>query len=177
MNTYIALLRGVNVGGHRKIKMADLRDLLEDLNFVNVTTYIQSGNIVFNCKDTLKSCEQLIKKAIKERFNFNVPVLVLDVHNLKEILKCCPFSTVKQEDSYYTILAQSPDSDNRVHFESISYQNEEIVLIDKCVYFYTDKGLGKAKYSNTLAESKLKVEATTRNHRTLKKLLDIAISK
>lgn len=169
-------MRGINVGGHRKIKMADLRVLLASLNFENVATYIQSGNIVFNSQDTKTSCEDIIKRAIKERFNFNVPVLVLDVHNIQEILNGYPFSKSKQEESYYTILARSPETDNALNFESITYPDEEIYLIDTCVYFYTSKGIGKAKYSNNLAENKLKVAATTRNHRTLIKLLDLAKS-
>lgn len=174
MNTYIALLRGINVGGHRKIKMADLRILLEDLNFSNVTTYIQSGNIVFKSELTISSCEGVLKKAIKESFDLIVPVLVLGIADLEKILKVYPFSKFKQIDSYYTLLSNFPEAENILQFESITYPDEELELIEKCVYFYTSKGMGKAKYSNNLAENKLKVEATTRNHRTLTKLFELS---
>ena len=121
MSTYIALLRGINVGGHRTIKMADLRVLLNNLHFANVTTYIQSGNIVFSTEVSSASCEKVLKEAIKKKFNLDVPILVLEINDLKEILNECPFSKLKQQDSYYTILSKLPESDKALNFESIVY--------------------------------------------------------
>jgi len=88
MKTYIALLRGINVGGHKKIKMAELRTLLEKLPFENVETYIQSGNIVFNTAELdTEQIKNSIKKKITEIFGFEVPVLALSALDLEEILQ------------------------------------------------------------------------------------------
>lgn len=173
MKTYIALLRGINVGGHRKIKMADLRALLEELNFSNVQTYIQSGNVVFSSKESKNYCTERIYKGIEENFGFEVPPLLLESQELQEILQSSPFSLATQKDAYYTILSKIPTSNFVKDFESISYPDEEIHLLKRCVYFHTSKGMGKTKYSNNLAERILKVPATTRNHRTLNKLIEM----
>ena len=174
MNTYIALLRGINVGGHKRIKMADLRALLQQLGFENIATYIQSGNIVFQSQENKSFCATAIKELIRAHYGFEVPVLLLIAKHLKEVLQSCPFSEEKQSDSYYTLLFEPPQNENIAIFKSIHYPDEEIELINDCVYFYTSKGMGKAKYSNNLAENKLKVIATTRNHRTLCKLIEMA---
>jgi len=173
MRAYIILLRGINVGGHRKVKMAELRALLEKQNFKNVQTYIQSGNIVFQSTRTILEIQDITAGAIEQHFGFEVPVVVLNKQDVASILLNCPFTLSDQEASYYTILSQVPLRENIALFETIKYPEEEIILIDRCVYFYTTKGMGRAKYSNNLVENKLGVTATTRNHRTLTRLLEM----
>lgn len=174
MNKFIALLRGINVGGHRKIKMTDLRALLHEQNFENVQTYIQSGNIVFLSTQSKEACAQKIATGIKERFDFTVPIILVTLEDLRSIVQNFPFSKQKQKDSYYTLLSKTPDPKLSLDFKSVSFSEEEILLQGNCVYFYTAKGMAKVKYSNNLAEKKLNVSATTRNHRTLQKLLEMA---
>ena len=87
MTNFIALLRGVNVSGQKKMPMADLRAMLEKLNFQNVTTYIQSGNIVFGATETDKGIlEKRIKIGIQDVFGFDVPVLVKSKNDFESIL-------------------------------------------------------------------------------------------
>lgn len=173
MKTYIALLRGINVGGHKKLKMADLKLLFEELGFEAVTTYIQSGNVVFTAKKGNGLAER-ISKEIEKRFGWEVPVLVKTADAIAEILKDCPFDDTKKAEAYFMLLASPPEEKLMEAVREINYPNEEFVLTAKCVYIYFGNGYGNAKLNNNLFEKKLKVAATTRNYRTLAKLVVLA---
>ena len=98
---YIALLRGVNVSGQKKIKMAELRKHLAELSFQNIQTYIQSGNIIFqsSAKNLDKSVyEQKIAAKIKEKYGFDVPVLVLTTAELEDAISNHPYSNRPEND-------------------------------------------------------------------------------
>lgn len=173
MKTYIALLRGINVGGHKKILMADLRLILESIGLQNVQTYIQSGNVVFKSKNG-NNLDQKITKAIKEKYGFEVPVLVTTASKIKLILDDCPFSNEVKEKSYFVLLQSLPSSENVSITNSVSYPNEEFVITKSCVYLYSEFGAAKAKLSTNFFERKLKVKATARNYRTMVKLVAMA---
>ncbi len=174
MNTYIALLRGINVSGQKKVSMTELRILFEKLNFKNVITYIQSGNVLFNTsKQDSSQLEGQIKNAIMAHFGFEVSVLVITSQELNAILDNCPFSDEKTEQSYFTLLHHIPDP-NLVHeVRKIDYHNEEFIITNECVYFYCSTGYGRAKCNNNFFERKLKLTATTRNYKTMMKLLSL----
>ena len=174
MKTYIALLRGINVSGHKKILMADLRLLLEKSGLQNVQTYIQSGNVVFSSSEKKKDLETIIYKAILKKYGWEVPILVKTASEIKKILNDCPFPQVKKEKSYFVLLQSIPTSENISITESISYPNEEFVITNSCVYLFSELGAAKAKLSTNLFERKLKVRATARNYRTMVKLLSLA---
>lgn len=175
MEVYIALLRGINVGGKNKILMAELGEALEAVGLLQVKTYIQSGNIIFASKE--KSCSQLefqIKEAIQSHFNLDVPVLVRTKSGLLQVFNDCPFSEDKKQKSYFSMLYDVPNENLINEVSKIKYENEEIVLTPNCVYFYSAIGYGKTKYNNNFFERKLKVTATARNYKTMVKLLDLA---
>lgn len=178
MDTYIALLRGINVSGHRKIKMADLRGMLTDLGLEAVTTYIQSGNVVFRSSERdIGLLEHCIKEGIAHSFGFDVPVLVKKRRELVSILDESPFK--KPEDLaanriYYVLLKQAPSPEFIPNLDPNEFPNELFVITPNCVYLNCIFGAGKAKLSNTIIERKLKLEATTRNHRTLVKLIELS---
>lgn len=173
MKTYIALLRGINVGGHKKLKMADLKLLFKELGFEAVTTYIQSGNVVFTAKEEDVSAER-ISKEIEKRFGWQVPVLVKTADAIATILKDCPFEDSKKAESYFMLLASPPEEELMEAVREINYPNEEFVLTAECVYTHFGNGYGNAKLNNNFFEKKLKVAATTRNYRTLAKLVELA---
>ncbi|TMM59429.1 DUF1697 domain-containing protein [Maribacter algarum] len=178
MITYIALLRGVNVSGQKKIKMADLEALMVKLGLKDVVTYIQSGNLVFSSEERkLQNLEDKIKKAITNSFGFDVPVLVKTKTELEDILKKSPYS--KKEDLeakriYYVLLKNAPEGESIANLVQEDYPNELFSISNKCVYLNCLNGAGKAKLTNNIIERKLKVSATTRNHRTMVKLLELA---
>ncbi len=175
MKTYIALLRGINVGGHRKVPMAELRDLLTKIGLSNVKTYIQSGNVIFKVAETnVQEIENSIQKSIADHFGFEVSVMVRTRQQLQKIFDNCPFSEDKKINSYFAILSHSPDKDLVQEAYEKTYENEEYKIINDCLYFYSDKGYGNAKFSLNYFEKKLNVNATARNYKTMLKLLSLS---
>lgn len=174
MKTHIALLRGINVGGQKKVPMTELRNLLSDSGLKNVQTYIQSGNVIFHSSEESKTIlENTIQKAILSHFGFDVPVLVRTETEIQNILNVCPFSEEKKTNGYFTLLHSIPSRDLIDETHLISYPNEEFHITDHCVYFFSSTGYGNAKCNNNFFERKLKVDATTRNYNTLVKLLSL----
>jgi len=175
MKTYIALLRGINVGGHRKMPMAELRDLLTKIGLSNVKTYIQSGNVIFKVAETnVNKMEKSIQKSIADYFGFEVSVMVRTREQMQKIFDNCPFSEDKKINSYFAILSHSPDKELVQKAYEKTYENEEYHITNDCLYFYSEKGYGNAKFSLNYFERKLKVNATARNYKTMLKLLSLS---
>ena len=175
MKTYIALLRGINVGGHRKMPMAELRDLLTKIGFSNVKTYIQSGNVIFKVAETnVNEMENSIQKSIADHFGFDVSVMVRTRQQLQKIFDDCPFSEDKKINSYFAILSHSPDKELVQKAYEKTCENEEYEITNDCLYFYSNKGYGNAKFSLNYFEKKLNVNATARNYKTMLKLLSLS---
>lgn len=174
MITYIALLRGINVSGQKKVPMAALTLAMQELGLQNVKTYIQSGNVMFQTvKTNQNQLEGLIKDKLFSYFGFEVSVLVKTCKQLEAIISKGPFSDKKTEQSYFTLLHNKPDKDLVEVLKVVEYHNEEIYITNECVYFYCARGYGKAKCNNNFFERKLKVTATTRNYKTMVKLLSL----
>ncbi|RKR15147.1 uncharacterized protein (DUF1697 family) [Maribacter vaceletii] len=179
MKTYIALLRGINVSGKKKIIMANLRLLLEKNGFNNVQTYIQSGNIVFNTSEENKSkLEDRIAEIIKKTYDFEVPVVVKTGEEIQYILTNNPYKNPEDLNSnkiYFVLLKEESKDENKAILNAISFANETLVITPNCVYLRCALGAGKAKCTNNLIEKKLKVSATTRNYKTMLKLQEMAL--
>ncbi|NDV15119.1 DUF1697 domain-containing protein [Muricauda sp. TY007] len=174
-NTFIGLLRGINVSGQKKIKMAELRSILEATGLKNAKTYIQSGNIVFDSDQVDKDIlQEKIAATIHQHFGFDVPTLVVKKEDVKAILETNPFASKSEENKlYYVLFKSTPKEDLVKEFNQLHFENEGYHITDKCVYLLCKNGYGKAKLNNNLIEKKLKVEATTRNHKTMLKLLEM----
>lgn len=174
---YIALLRGINVSGKNKIRMADLRKSLEEAGLLNIRTYIQTGNILFNFihSDTAKM-ENLIKKKIKTDFGYDIPVLVLSTKHLQKVKAGNPF--LKKEDDikklHVTFLADVPKKERIKDLKVPENSKDDFELEGKTVYLYCPDGYGKTKLNPAFFERKLKVDTTTRNWKTVLKLIDMA---
>ena len=175
MKTFIALIRGINVGGHRKVPMTELRVLLTDSGFLNVKTYIQSGNVIFQSAGTeKKDLEAHIHNVINDCFGFEVPVLVRTADDLKTMFNNCPFSEEEKVNSYFTMLSEIPDKNLAEEASKRIYPNEEFIIFKDCIYFYSSEGYGKVKFNLSYFEKKLKVNATSRNYKTIVKLLSLS---
>jgi uncharacterized protein (DUF1697 family) len=176
MQTYIAMLRGINVSGQKKIKMADFKNHLQELNFTDVQTYIQSGNAVFkNKKSAPKALEHKIAQKILQEYGFKVAVIVKSREEITDVLKNNPFKKDKDLNRLYVIfLSDEPTKENLAKLKGIDHSPEEYLLKGKTIYFYSPHGYGKAKMNNNLFENKLKVAATTRNWKTVNKLGNMA---
>ncbi len=180
MNTYIALLRGINVSGQKKIIMEDLRELFSEIGFTSVKTYIQSGNIIFRSNDqSLSVLEERIKEGILLRFGFDVSVLVITPAYLQSIYDNNPFNdflkkeVVAEKKMYFTFLSRVPDQQILANLSIKVSGNEECIVSDqdKVVYFYAANGYGKTKLNNNFFEKRLNCKATTRNLNTIRKIL------
>ncbi|KAB8152665.1 DUF1697 domain-containing protein [Kordia sp. TARA_039_SRF] len=169
--TYIAILRGINVSGSKKLPMAELRTLLAKLDFQKVQTYIQSGNVVFTSdeKNQEKLGEQ-ISEAIKKQYDYDVPVLVKTIAEWKTAMVNNPFTDKDISKQAITFLATTP---TETDFE-IDSKDDEFKIINSEVYLYCPNGFGRSKLTNNLFERKLKTQATTRNWKTIHKLLEMA---
>ena len=176
MKTYISLLRGINVSGHKKIAIADLKALYETLGFTNLVTYIQSGNVIFTAKVT-KNLEQIIEQAITKKYAFDVPVLIITPEELSRVIAKNPFlkdKTVDPEKLHVTFLSTKPVQELLDKLAPAHYLPDRFNIIGSTVYLSCPNGYGQTKLTNTFFENKLKVRATTRNWKTVKKLLEIA---
>ncbi|GGI55817.1 DUF1697 domain-containing protein [Winogradskyella haliclonae] len=171
MKIYIALLRGINVGGHRKVLMAELRELLSKSGLKDVQTYIQSGNVVFQSSDTAKHIKSNIEKAILDYFGFEVTTLIKTDDQLKAIFDNCPFQNEEKEKSYFMMLDSIPDKIGLEEVSELSYSGEEFHITDNCIYFFSANGYGRTKFNSSFFERKLKANATARNYKTMLKLL------
>lgn len=171
MKKYIVLLRGINVSGKNKIPMVTLRELLNDLEFQNVQTYIQSGNIILTSEQSKLEVSKRIKKGILQKFDLDIHVIVKTVLELNEIVKNYPFSLENEKIVAFTFLDKISDK------ETIEVKNvgEDLYKIVKdVVYLNCKSGFGKTKLTNNVLEKKLNVNATTRNLKTTLKLAELA---
>jgi uncharacterized protein (DUF1697 family) len=178
MKTYIALLKGINVGGHKKVPMADLRELLTKSGFENVQTYIQSGNVILqSSKSDISVIENNIQESIMDHFGFEISVLVKTRSDLKRIFNDSPFSEEKKKASYFILLRNTPEDDLvKVASEKV-YEGEEYKILKDCIYFFCEKGFGQAKFNANFFERKLKIFVTARNYNTMVKLLSLSEEK
>jgi uncharacterized protein (DUF1697 family) len=178
MSVYISLLRGINVSGQKKIQMRELKSLYESLGFENVSTYIQSGNVVFSSNENDESkLANLISAKIRKVFSYEVSVIIRSKEYWKNLIAKNPFLKKDNTDikkMHVTILSHQPEEINTDIFDKVKFDSEEYVIKEKEIYLYFPEGYGRTKLSNNYIEKKLKIAATTRNWNTVNKLMDIA---
>ncbi|WP_405990104.1 DUF1697 domain-containing protein [Streptomyces sp. NBC_00986] len=179
--TYAALLRGINVGGNKKLPMADLRTLLEGLGHDSVRTYLQSGQAVFtsgNGDEEFLAAE--LAQAIEKRFGFTVDVIVRDHAYLKAIADNCPFPAAELEGKqlHVTYCSVPVAEDRFAGIDQPAYLPEEFRLGDRALYLYAPDGLGRSKLAVELSRPRLTkgLIATSRNWNTVVKLVEMTAS-
>lgn len=173
---YIAILRGINVGGRRKVRMEDLRGFMEEVGFTEVQTYIQSGNIVF--EDPLSRSDEeitgLIEKLISDHYYFEVPVIVWSTRELQEAINENPYARdYAVERLHLTFLKKEPSTEALNEIEVYDFPPDLYMISGKKVFIYCDGKYSDSKLTNKFFEDKLKVSATTRNWKTVQKLGDM----
>jgi uncharacterized protein (DUF1697 family) len=170
MKTYIVLLRGINVSGKNKLPMTELRELLSDLKFQNIQTYIQSGNIILNSEESKTAVCEKIKEGILSKFGFDVPVLARTISEWKKVIANYPFSTENEKIVAFTFLNKNT-KEKLIEVKNIG--EDQYKIVEDVVYLYCPSGFGSTKLTNNIIEKKLNVIATTRNLRTTLKLATI----
>ncbi|MBC8030733.1 MAG: DUF1697 domain-containing protein [Pyrinomonadaceae bacterium] len=179
MIKYIALLRGINVGGNKLIKMADLREVFEHSGFKNVSSYIQSGNVIFDAKETdADAVVRKIEKKIHQSLGHQVTVILRTAAELKACVKGDPFKRIKSGEDvtkFVTFMSAEPSNQPRLPFV-IAKENVEVLAIKNRAAFVVcrRKQNGMFGFPNAFFEKELSVAATTRNWNTVTKILELA---
>ncbi len=176
MKKYICLLRGINVGGRNRLKMEDLRNFLNRIGLKQVQTYIQSGNAVFSSEQSEAELEKEIKAGISNAFDLEIQVFVRSPQHFRKVLEACPLDhkTIPENRLMITFFSKTPDSELIHKILEGDYGRDVIHFKSDTSYFYSPDGYGRSKLSNNFLESKLKVSATTRNWKTVEKLLSMS---
>lgn len=175
MQTYIALFRGINVGGNNILPMKELKVLLEKLDAEKVATYIQSGNVVLTHREkTTKTLSEKITAAVKKNFGFEPNVLLLKQKEIEQAIFSNPFTEGEKEPKtlHAFFLESKPKNPNFEKMDEIKINSEQYKLIGNIYYLHAPGGIGKSKLAAN-AEKLLGVPATARNWRTVIRILDM----
>jgi uncharacterized protein (DUF1697 family) len=173
---YIALLRGINVGGNMMIKMADLKSSFEKLGFKNVVTYINSGNLAFDAgkADEAKLVAK-IEKAIAKDFGLSIQTMVRDQAAISDVLEKNPFDgqyeTHKQ--MHVLFLKDEMPKDKQELLTAENTENEKFAVRNREIYALVKLGVADSLLGKGFIEKKLKVPTTGRNWRTVQKLSEL----
>ena len=174
---YISLLRGINVSGQKKIRMEDLRVLYTSLEFSNVESYIQSGNIVFESADTDKEIiKSRIESAILTEYGFTVRGFLLTGKELERVVRNNPYIQNKTAPStalYVTFLSEPLAAGALDRLSEVSSGEDSFELSGFEVYLHCPGGYGRTKFTNNAIEKAAGIPATTRNWKTVNRLLEM----
>lgn len=165
---WLSLLRGINVGGHKKIKMAELKALYTALGFTEVHAYIQSGNLIFSAREREPGeIISQIQNAIVQNYAFEVNVLLRQASDLHALCQDKPRQFDDLKSIYVCFLSQAFHADDLLALQSFCTQGELIQTHGQELYLYYPKGYGKSKLNNSTIERCLNTVATTRNWNTI----------
>ncbi|MCA9919167.1 MAG: DUF1697 domain-containing protein [Anaerolineales bacterium] len=175
MSTIIALLRGINVGGHNKLPMKELKAVLATLGLANVQTYIQSGNVVFQSDRTdLAALAEEIGAAIERSHGFAPQIMLLRLADLATAVSQTPYPATDEQHKtlHFYFLESAPPDPDLASLEALKSATEQFALKDAVFYLYAPDGIGRSKLAAKV-ERALGVAATARNWRTVSTLLEM----
>ena len=167
MKTWVALLRGINVGKNKRIAMADLRKLLEGLGYEDVQTLLQSGQAVFRAKGTARAHEDAIERAIEAEFAMEVAVLVRTAAELEAVVEANPFAAADAKELHVVFLKADPPKKAVDALDD--YEPDEYAFGDRCIYVRLPNGIAGSVLPDWTRG--LGVPASSRNWNTTRKLL------
>lgn len=176
MKSYISFLRGVNMTGHNSIKMTDLAALYNNIGFVNVQTYIQSGNVLFSDKNGISAADipQLIENEILSKFSFVVPAMIRTADELNTLLSVNPFLNEANFDPAKMAVIFLHETPSEIQIEKVSninYPPDKFQIIGSEIFIYCPNGFGKTKLYTNFFEKKMGVTGTARNWKTITTIL------
>ncbi len=179
MNRYIALLRGINVGGHNKIPMAELRALCGKIGLGDVRSYIQSGNLVFTAGDAGADLETTLESAIEQRFGLSIPVIVRTAKDWRCYLGGNPFPEASLAEPSLVALALSrnaPDASTAEQLAARAANDERVEQVGDAIWIHYPQGSARSKLTPTVLDRVVGSAVTARNWRTVQKLDALAES-
>jgi uncharacterized protein (DUF1697 family) len=172
---YVAFLRGINVGGHHKVPMADLRKELEELNFENIVTLLNSGNIIFDTiTDNLESLEKMISGNLEKTFGFPVPTIIRKSKTICQLCNDAPFRDVKITKNirlYVSFLKKNTQADLELPWTSSDNSYKIIERRDKTILSILDLSVSKTPKAMEALEKFFGKDTTTRNWKTIERIV------
>lgn len=168
---YVAFLRGINVGGHHKVPMAELRSELEKLDFKNVVTLLNSGNIIFDTNDS--DFEDKVAHHLEKSFGFPIPVIIRKYGKINELLTDNPFKDVtisKDIRLYVTFLQKDKETDLKLPWSSADNSYKIIGKRDETLFSVLDLSLSKTPKAMEVLEKHYGTDLTTRNWNTIERI-------
>jgi uncharacterized protein (DUF1697 family) len=179
MPRYLALLRGINVGGRNKVAMADLRDLASALGLNDATTYIQSGNLLFSCAETDPAeLADLLETEIASRLDVRPAVVVLSRGDLKQVIADNPFSPESNPRCLHAIFHR--DEVGKDHIAAVAAavrrargtgSRDDAAVVGRTLFLHTPDGFGRSELAAQLTRSSGQIAGTARNWATVTKLM------
>ena len=175
--THIALLRGINVGGHHKVPMAELRSAFERLGHAGVASYVQSGNVLFTstASDELTTVRG-IAAALHDRFGFEIPVVVRTTEELATVAAHHPHAAAQPDDAklHVIFLADEPAPEAILRLDLARFAPDELTVEGRHLYAHYPHGAGRSKLTVDAIERVCGTTATARNWRSVTRLLELA---
>jgi uncharacterized protein (DUF1697 family) len=170
--TYVALLRGVNLGPNNKISMAELRAMAEDLGFTDVATYINSGNLIVSSTKKAATVEREISKGIEDTFGRQIDVTVRTPAQLKKILADNPYPDGNPSQVAVAFLTAAPAKDAKDRVAAVAADYEPFTFAGRQVYVNYSRGLGRSKLAERFSDI-VGASSTVRNVRTIEKVVEL----
>jgi len=179
MDKVVVFLRGVNMAGHNKIKMADLQRLFVKLGYKDATTYIQSGNVVFTAGtgESPEALEDKISNAIKMEFSLDIVSMVRTASEMEAIIKSNPYIPGQNADPSKVatlILKHRPGNEQVARMDDVNYPPDKFFISGKEIFIYCPDGFGKTKLYTNFFENRMKVSGTARNWNSITILAQMA---
>jgi uncharacterized protein (DUF1697 family) len=177
MGRQVALLRGINLGSHNRVGMAQLQELIRDLGYDGVRTHLQSGNVVYTAESvTPQQAQQDIEAQLADRLGLKVPVLVRTRDELAAIIARDPLGAVAADPAKYLVafLAATPDPELVRAVDPAEFEPDLFRIADREIYLWCPNGVQRSKLTNAFWDRRLRVTTTARNWNTVTKLLTLA---
>jgi uncharacterized protein (DUF1697 family) len=177
IQSFICLIRGVNVGGNKLLKMDALRELCETIGVTSAKTYLQSGNVVFRSSLDRGVLAKRIEDGIHKATGFEAKVILRTAIEMRAIIAANPFTAGPQRNPKALLVAflgGSISKDAKALLQKLRIESEELHVGDQELYLYLPAGIAGSKLSNALTEKKLGVNVTARNWNTVNALLEMA---
>ncbi len=176
-STWVALLRGINVGGKNRLLMKDLAAMFVEAGCEDVRTYIQSGNVVFRAGATLaEDTPSRIGAAIRDRFGYEIPIVTRAASDLEAIVEANPFVAAGAETDrlHVLFLADAPAAEDAEALDPDRSPGDEFAVRGREIYLHYPNGTARSKLTNAYFDSRLSTVTTMRNWKTVRKLIELA---
>ena len=170
---YVALLRGINVGGKAKVAMAALRDVCASVGCEDVVTYIQSGNVVLRSSLNAESCGPRSKTAIADEFGFSPAVMIRTAKEMAAVVDRNPFPDADEKNRHVGFLHAAPDAATKKCLAALDCRPEELTSCGRDIYLHLPNGMGRANLPVKMERCLRPTPITVRNWRTVTKLIEL----